>query len=362
VGYERLLPLEGIATERLRLRPFQPSDVEAFIRYRTDPTTTQWQSWTLPLTAEKATEIVTSCAKTDRLIDGEWTGFVITDATTNEIFGDISFCPDWKCRSAELGYTLGREHRGRGIVTEAAAAVIAWLFSDAYFHRVHAALHPDNHASAAVLERLGFVYEGTLVESFWVDDDCSDDPQYRLLRTDWVAWNDRPRYKPETVELVEVTADNLDDVYLLATHRSQERFVAPVPRSLAQILLPKNDDAGGRIVPWYRAVVADGDIVGFVLLMASTPTSPDPYLWRLLIDRMHQRRGIGRRVLDLVVRACVDGGDTYLDVCFKEGVGSPAPLYLGYGFVPTGEVIDDEIVARLALSKERLSTPAGPDR
>jgi diamine N-acetyltransferase len=71
----------------------------------------------------------------------------------------------------------------------------------------------------------------------------------------------------------------------------------------------------------------------------------------LLIDRMHQRRGIGRRVLDLVVQACRERGDTHLDVCFKEGIGSPAPLYLGYGFVPTGEVIDDEIVARIALAE-----------
>jgi RimJ/RimL family protein N-acetyltransferase len=349
-SYERLLPPDGLRTERFLLRPFRPDDVESFIRYRTDPSTAQWQSWKLPLTVEKATEIVTSCARTDRLIDGEWTGFVITDPTTNEAMGDISFCPDWNRRSAELGYTLGREHRGRGVVTEAAHAVITWLFSDAYFHRVHAALHPDNHASAAVLERLGFVYEGTLVESFWLEDECSDDPQYRLLRSDWVAWNNRPRHKPGTVELVEVTATNLNDVYKLVTHRSQERFVAPVPLSLAQILVPNNDDAGGRVVPRYRAVEADGEIVGFVLMETSTATSPDPYLWRLLIDRMHQRRGIGRRVLDLVVQWCRERGDKQLEVSYMEGIGSPAPLYLGYGFVPTGKVVDDEIVARLALS------------
>ncbi|MBA2317379.1 MAG: GNAT family N-acetyltransferase [Euzebyales bacterium] len=43
-------------------------------------------------------------------------------------------------------------------------------------------------------------------------------------------------------------------------------------------------------------MVADQEIVGFVRLALRTPHHPEPYLWRLLIDRLHQRRGLGHRV------------------------------------------------------------------
>lgn len=68
-----------------------------------------------------------------------------------------------------------------------------------------------------------------------------------------------------------------------------------------------------------------------------------------MIDRCHQRRGIGRRVLDLVVDVVGAWGHHELDVSYVPGVGSPEPLYLGYGFVPTGNIIDGEIEARLQL-------------
>jgi diamine N-acetyltransferase len=63
-----------------------------------------------------------------------------------------------------------------------------------------------------------------------------------------------------------------------------------------------------------------------------------------------QRRGYGRRVLDLVtdhVRTLPNA--TRLFVSWCPGPGSPEPLYLGYGFVPTGEVEEGEIVGVLAL-------------
>ena len=72
-------------------------------------------------------------------------------------------------------------------------------------------------------------------------------------------------------------------------------------------------------------------------------------LWRLVIDRMHQRRGIGSMVLDELSAMLRARGDTAWQVSWVPGRGSPAPLYLRYGFVPTGDIDDGEIVARLEL-------------
>jgi len=103
-------------------------------------------------------------------------------------------------------------------------------------------------------------------------------------------------------------------------------------------------------VPWMRAIEADGVIVGFLMLALATPQHPEPFLWRLLIDRMHQRRGIASRVLQLVAAEMRSLGDATLLVSWSEGKGSPRPFYLAHGFVPTGRVVEGETEARLTLA------------
>jgi len=93
--------------------------------------------------------------------------------------------------------------------------------------------------------------------------------------------------------------------------------------------------------------VVDGELVGFVMLAERTARHPEPYLWRLLVDRRHQRRGIGDRVLDLLVDRLRRAGAPSLLVSWVPGRGSPAPFYLRRGVRPTGVVDDGEIGARL---------------
>ncbi|MEQ1703971.1 MAG: GNAT family N-acetyltransferase, partial [Ilumatobacteraceae bacterium] len=63
----------------------------------------------------------------------------------------------------------------------------------------------------------------------------------------------------------------------------------------------------------------------------------------------HQRRGIGSEVLRLIAERTRAVGHRTLMVSYGEGPGSPGPLYRGFGFVPTGEVVANETVARLTL-------------
>jgi diamine N-acetyltransferase len=209
-------------------------------------------------------------------------------------------------------------------------------------------LHPDNRASAMVLERTGFLFEGHTRLSFWLGDDNSDDWIYGMTRADWAQWRDRPRTPPADVRLVPVTQENAAAVLGLRTHHSQQAFVAPMLDSFADALLPAIEN-GTPVVPWMRAIEADATIVGFVMLALTTVHHPEPYLWRLLIDRLHQRRGIASRVLDLVAGECRAMGDSTLLVSWSEGKGSPRAFYTAHGFVPTGRVVDGETEARLAL-------------
>ncbi len=96
-------------------------------------------------------------------------------------------------------------------------------------------------------------------------------------------------------------------------------------------------------------ITADGEPAGFVMLAEPTPSSPEPYLWRLLLDRRHQRRGIGARVIEQLGAELHGQGHDTLTTSWAEGPGGPEPLYRGLGFVPTGEIDNGETVAALKL-------------
>jgi len=151
------------------------------------------------------------------------------------------------------------------------------------------------------------------------------------------------------VRLVEVTVDNAEVVFALATHDTQRRFVAPMADSFADALFPAIEN-GAPVVPWLRAIEADGVVAGFMMTAERTAAHPETYLWRLLIDRWHQRRGIGDRALALLVDRLRSAGEKTLLVGWSPGTGGPEPFYLSRRFVPTGRVDDDgEIEARATL-------------
>jgi ribosomal protein S18 acetylase RimI-like enzyme len=147
---------------------------------------------------------------------------------------------------------------------------------------------------------------------------------------------------------VPITPATARDVLALRTHPSQRRFVATMAETFADALFPAVVD-GAPVVPWMRAIEADGELVGFVLVAARTAHHPEAYLWRLLVDRRHQRRGIGERALGVLVDELRADGQTSLLVDWNLGPGSPEPFYLGNGFVRVRQLADDEVLGRLTF-------------
>jgi RimJ/RimL family protein N-acetyltransferase len=99
--------------------------------------------------------------------------------------------PDY--RSATMGYCLDDSAWGRGFATEAAAALLQWAFDTLDLNRVQAETDTRNGASGRVLEKLGFVLEGTLRQDCIVEGEVSDTWVYGLLRRDWKPLNGAPR-------------------------------------------------------------------------------------------------------------------------------------------------------------------------
>ncbi|HVF87449.1 MAG TPA: GNAT family protein, partial [Pyrinomonadaceae bacterium] len=75
---------------------------------------------------------------------------------------------DWTNRVAEMGYSLGAEHQGRGIVTACMRVLIHYTFDELKLNRVELRCAAENLKSRAVAERLGFTREGELRESWLI--------------------------------------------------------------------------------------------------------------------------------------------------------------------------------------------------
>lgn len=75
------------------------------------------------------------------------------------------------------------------------------------------------------------------------------------------------------------------------------------------------------------------------------------YLWKLLVDERHQRRGIGTATLDMIVEYFrARPGVDVMWTSAGQGDGSPIPFYERYGFERAGEIVfDDEVLLRLEL-------------
>jgi RimJ/RimL family protein N-acetyltransferase len=327
-----------IRTERLILRPPVTGDAEAAYERRSLPEVARYQDWEMPYTRERAEKTMARAAAMDGpVVDEGWTITVVDAVAPERILGDLSVELRWSGRTGYFGYTFHPDHWGRGYATEASEALVHYLFTEVGVGRIESSLHPDNPPSARVLEACGLIFEGQTRQSFWVGDECSDDVLYGMTRAGWDAWRHRPRHRPRRVELAPVTADNRRAVGALVTHQSQERFVPPMLENFRDALAPPRVD-GAALVPWYRAIEADGEVVGFMMTAEMTETQAHPAVWRLLVDRLHQRRGIGSAALDQLEQRCREQGAVAVEVSWIEGPGSPAPMFLARGYEPSGTI------------------------
>jgi RimJ/RimL family protein N-acetyltransferase len=346
VGSRAFLPF---TTARLTVRAMLPSDVTTFATYRNQPDVARYQDWDLPYTRDLAHRLIDEMAGIDGPVPGEWVQLAIGDGS-GALVGDLALYVDAGVRMAMIGYTMGPAAQGRGYASEAAGALVDRLFDRLHVHRVAATLDPANVASARLLERLGFRYEGCGLKAAYVRGEWGDDDRYAILSDERRAWRERSTDPPSTVRLVEITRDNLGRIERLATHRSQQRFVSTMQQSFTDALVP--EVVGGRpVVPWLRAIEADGEPVGFVMLATRTDAHPETFLWRLLVDARHQGRGIGRRALRLVGERLATEGDIVLKTSWVDGPGGPEGFYRHLGFVPTGEIDDGEIVASIPIAQ-----------
>lgn len=149
----------------------------------------------------------------------------------------------------------------------------------------------------------------------------------------------RDSVRAAVVSLREVTAETVREICRLKVREDQNGFVAPNAVSIAQAYFCKQ--------AWFRAVYADETPVGF-LMIYDDPEKAEYFLWRFMIDARYQGKGYGAKAISLLVdHVRSRPGATGLGVSYVPEEGGPEPFYRKLGFVRTGEMDDDEVVARL---------------
>jgi RimJ/RimL family protein N-acetyltransferase len=328
-----------IRTDRLLLRPFTRDDLDGYAAYRADPEVLRLLTSMVVPSRSELLDRIDLMAERAGPTEGHWFGFAID--VEGRLAGDASCLVRPGGGIAEIGYVLRPEHRGQGYAVEAAGALVDHLLAEHGIHRIEASLAPDNVASMRVLEAIGMTFEVVARDAFHFDGVWEDDLRYAMTAADRAAWLDRPRLAPESVALVEIDPADASLWGRLQTHYSEQRFVATMPQTWRDALFPESfEDVPA--VPWMRGVLADGERVAFVMLSLTHGTREGQYLWRMLVDRRHQRRGIGTSALRAVIDHLRDQGVPRLYTSYADGHGTPRPFYERLGFVPTGEIIDDE--------------------
>ncbi|MCU0969794.1 MAG: GNAT family N-acetyltransferase [Rubrivivax sp.] len=144
----------------------------------------------------------------------------------------------------------------------------------------------------------------------------------------------------------EVAADDVVPLIKLAVAPGQQELVASVAVSIAQCAY---QPAGRALGLWER-----GEPVGLLLLYDHRRDEEDPreqlYVWRLLIDQRHQRRGLGRLAMQWVVDEARRLGLSSVGLSHQQRPGHAGPFYQKLGFAYTGRDDDGELEMVLPVS------------
>ena len=150
--------MKTLYTPRLILRQFNKADANDFFEYAQNPNIGPNAGWKPHESKEESRMVL------ERFITGQ-DEYAIVYKENGKVIGSLGFYAD-KVRSIigayNIGYVLHEAYWGRGLMPEAVHAVLEFLFVDYVANVVSVAHFPQNMRSRRVIEKCGFVYEGTL--------------------------------------------------------------------------------------------------------------------------------------------------------------------------------------------------------
>ena len=175
-----------LTTDRLILRAINHRDVEGIFAYASNPEVAQYTLWEPHPDREASLSFITDFAYANYDAEIPDPLAITLKQDPSWVIGTVG-C-SWvsqQHRCMELGYALGEEYWGRGLVQEAAWAVISLAFSLYPVYRIQARCHVDHQRSSRVLEKLGLRHEGRLRSAVLAGDKFWDLDLFAILQPEW---------------------------------------------------------------------------------------------------------------------------------------------------------------------------------
>ncbi len=167
-----------IDVERFKLRNLTESDTFSLTKYANNYEI--WlnltDSFPHPYTVQDAENFIEFCkTQTDELnlcidFEGECIGMI-----------GIFFKKGIRQKTAELGYWLAQPFWGQGIMAKCVSGFVNYIFQNYDIIRIQASVLDWNKASARVLEKSGFKYEGKSEKAFFKDNKTADEHRFALI-------------------------------------------------------------------------------------------------------------------------------------------------------------------------------------
>ena len=164
------------------LQPWTDRDIEALMAGRNDPEVVRWTGSPFPYTREHAERYVRE-ETPQWWAEGSAATWAVHDAVSGEVLGGCAL-HSISGGEGEIAYYAMPEGRGRGIVTEAVAAVCRWGFGALDLERISWGCAAGNWGSRAVAQKVGFTFEGTARKGWNQRGTRVDDWLGSLLSTD----------------------------------------------------------------------------------------------------------------------------------------------------------------------------------
>lgn len=165
--FEIFSNIPTLKTGRLSLRGMHPIDAEDMYDYAKRSEVTEYLLWrpheSLSYTKDYLAYIQ------NRYALGDFYDWAIIDRDSKRMIGTCGFARiDTANNSAEIGYVLNPDFRGRGYAAEAAEVVLRFGFEVLKLRRIEARFIKGNQASLRVMEKLGMSFEGYHKDSVYV--------------------------------------------------------------------------------------------------------------------------------------------------------------------------------------------------
>lgn len=258
-----------IETPRLRLRPWRMEDLQDFYDYAKNPDVGPWAGWKPHESLEESKEILS------RWVAGKEDGFELALELkgAGKVIGSLGVMSDGhrseieSCKS--IGYVLGKDYWGRGLMTEAVNAVMDYAFRVMKLRLLTITHFTINQRSKRVIEKCGFVYEGTLRAGSAIYNGEERDLCCYSLRA-WEYWCMRAKQAGFSLELPE-------DVDREALEAMQREFVA-VDKDVTPFGLDPKDMSFERwmerTVAWRKVVPKPSYAKSTLFILTSPQTGP----------------------------------------------------------------------------------------